>query len=127
MASRPLQFTTKKAPTKQITFGKISLASSASSGPREVGADGPTTSGFSTFSFQKPKDVAEEKTDEPEVDEEMNRIMGFSSFVTTSKTENVESKQRKKSARNFDIKEMTDAIRKAKLQERTGDKGFYFI
>jgi len=130
MASNRLQFTTKRP---AITFGKISLATSgptetatSSSHDQSQALNTATTEthvqGFSTFSFKKPdvtNDTPENADAELVEDEEMNRVMGFSSFTTTSKPDNSNSKQ-KKSARNFDIKEMTDAIRKAKLQEKAG-------
>jgi hypothetical protein len=108
----------------KISFGQIKLKKAEDDdGDGDGGEEGtgpfPAVGGFSSFSFSRPSSsTLDPGTRKAEgavgVDEvEMNRVMGFSTFDTSKK----EVKQ-KKSARNFDVKEMTEAIRKSKLRER---------
>ena len=107
-----------KGKTK-ISFGLIKLKN-----PEDKIAEGETEAepvaigGFSSFSFTKPSSsgAVTSKSGEDAVDEdeaEMNRVMGFSNFETSKK-----EVLAKKSARNFDVKEMAEAIRKSKIKER---------
>jgi len=111
---------------QKIAFGKITLsappafapaaAESTEDGEPKDPSDKPPSDsggGFGSFTFKPP-----EKKKEPELSPEeleIQNMMGFTGFGTSKKV--VE-----KSAKNFDVKEMVEAIRKAKKLQKKGLK-----
>jgi hypothetical protein len=77
----------------------------------------PTTGGgFGSFTFKPPQKKSEPEVELTPEELEMQKTMGFTGFGTSKKA--VE-----KTAKNFDVKEMVEAIKKAKKQQKISKAG----
>lgn len=119
---------------KKITFGKISLASSSSSGEPSVPVEPTKPSeveekqsaaesgggGFGSFSWDKAQrdgdqSKGEGATQVSEEEEKMKNMMGFSDFGTSKKPD------QQKSAKKFSVKELMEQIKSSKKSDSSTD------